>query len=121
MAKPDMPVVASPTPAKTAAKTTAKSKPSVAETKKPVAEPPADADPDVQEKFRFEQAKAKAAEDPQVKSLKAKADNAATDEESRKALRAYNKALFEKIRRVDGSVAERATRLEAAILKRLSE
>lgn len=71
--------------------------------------------------MQFEQAKAKAMEDPQIKSLKAKADEATTDEESRKALRAYNKALFEKIRKIDSSVADRATRLEAAILKRLSE
>ncbi len=112
-AKPDMPVVAAPTSAKTTAKATPKPK--------PVAEPPADTDPDVQEKFRFDQAKVKAMEDPQVKALKAKADNAATEEESSKALRAYNKALFEKIRKIDKTVAERATRLEAAILKRLSE
>jgi hypothetical protein len=60
-------------------------------------------------------------DDPHVKSLKAKADDASTDEESRKALRAYNKALFEKIRKIDDSVSERADRLEAAILKRLNE
>ncbi len=84
-------------------------------------EPPPDADPDVKERYRFELARDKAAEDPQVQSLKAKADDASTDEESRKALRAYNKALFEKIRKIDSSVSERADRLEAAILKRLSE
>jgi hypothetical protein len=108
-----MPVVASPAPAKTAPKTAAKPKPTV--------EPPADMDPDAQEKFRFDQAKAKAMEDPQVIALKTKADNAATEADSSKALRAYNKALFEKIRKIDKSVAERATRLEEAILKRLSE
>ena len=84
-------------------------------------EPPADADAEVKEKFRFDQARAKAGDDPQVKALKQKADEASTDDESRKALRAYNKALFEKIRKIDGSVSDRATRLEAAILKRLSE
>jgi len=84
-------------------------------------EPAADADPDEKEKFRYEQAKAKANEDPQVKSLKAKADDATTDEESRKALRAYNKALFEKIRKIDSSVSERANQMEAAMMKRLSE
>lgn len=113
------------TPPKTAPATPAKKtvgvKPPVTETKKPLIEPPADADPDVKERFRFDVAKAKAAEDPQVKSLKAKADNASTDEESRKALRAYNKALFDKIRKVDKSVSERADLLEAAILKRLSD
>ena len=33
----------------------------------------------------------------------------------------FTQPLFEKIRKVDSSVAERATRMEAAILKRLSE
>ena len=88
---------------------------------KPLVEPPADADAEVKEKFRFDQARAKVGEDPQVKALKQKADEASTDDESRKALRAYNRALFEKIRKIDSSVSDRATRLEAAILKRLSE
>jgi hypothetical protein len=117
------------TPPKTAASATAKksaaTKPPVieakSETKKPAIEPSADADPDVKERYRFDVAKAKASEDPQVKSLKAKADNASTDAESRKALRTYNQALFDKIRKVDKSVSERADLLEAAILKRLSD
>ena len=60
-------------------------------------------------------------EDPQVRSLKARADDAATEEESRKALRAYNKALFEKMRKVDGSLSDRIDRMEAAMLRRLNE
>jgi hypothetical protein len=82
-------------------------------------EPPADADPETKEKYHFEVAKIKASEDPQIESLKAKADNAASEEESRKALRAYNKALFEKIRKIDSSVSDRADRMEAVIMKRL--
>ncbi len=118
----DMPVPATPTkkPSKSAASgtttATAPTKPA-----KPLVEPPADADAEVKEKFRFDQARAKAGEDSQIKALKQKADEASTDDESRKALRAYNKALFEKIRKIDSSVSDRATRLEAAILKRLSE
>lgn len=130
----DMPVTATPTTTKkptTSGPTTAPATPApkpakitpVTTTKpaKPLVEPPADADAEVKEKFRFDQARAKAGEDPQVKVLKQKADEASTDDESRKALRAYNKALFEKIRKIDSSVSDRATRLEAAILKRLSE
>lgn len=131
----DMPVPATPTttkkPAKTDKPTTAPATPApksaktapITSTKpaKPLVEPPADADAEVKEKFRFDQARAKAGEDPQIKALKQKADEASTDDESRKALRAYNKALFEKIRKIDSSVSDRATRLEAAILKRLSE
>jgi hypothetical protein len=125
--KPDAPKVApagdtgEKVPSTPSPKKTATSKTAGAEPKKPVNEPPADADPDVKERFRFDQAKAKAVEDSQVKNLKAKADNAATEEDSRKALRAYNKALFEKIRKIDSGVSDRADRLEAAILKRLSE
>ena len=60
-------------------------------------------------------------EDPHVKSLKAAADDATTDEASRKALRAYNQALFDKMRQLDGSLRERIDRMEAAILKRLGD
>jgi hypothetical protein len=84
-------------------------------------EPGADADPEAKEKFRFEAARAKAEEDPHVKSLKAKADEATTDAESRAALRAYNKALFEKTKKIDSGVSEWADRMETAILKRLGD
>lgn len=110
-----------PSPSVIVEKPATSSKTAAAAAKKTEPEVPADADAEAKEKQRFEAAKTKAAADPQVKSLKAKADNAATDDESRKALRAYNKALFEKIRKTDSGVAERATRLEAAILKRLTE
>jgi hypothetical protein len=78
-------------------------------------------DPEVKEKAHFEAAKAKASEDAQIKSLKAKADSATTEEESKTALRNYNKALFQKIKKIDPSVSEWSDRMEAAILKRLSE
>ena len=84
-------------------------------------EPPSDADAEAKEKYRFEVARSKAQEDPQIKALKAKADEATTDADSKKALVAYNKALFAKIRKVDPAVSEWADRLEAAILKRLNE
>lgn len=125
----DMPVSATPSTTKKPATASATPAPKSSKTApitatkpaKPLVEPPGDADAEVKEKFRFDQARAKAAEDPQVKALKQKADEASTDEESKKALRAYNKALFEKIRKIDSSVSDRATRLEAAILKRLNE
>ncbi len=82
-------------------------------------EPPADADPETKEKFHFEQAKAKAAADPEVMELKAKADSAVSDEDARSAQRAYNKALFGRMRKIDGSLDERINSMEAAILKRL--
>lgn len=81
--------------------------------------PAADADAEAQEKYRYELAKNKALEDGEVQKLKEKADGAADDTEARKAQRAYNKALFSKMRSVDPSIKERADRIESAIMKRL--
>ncbi len=86
--------------------------------KSPVA-PAADADAEAQEKYRYEVAKEKALQDPEVQKLKERADGAVSDDEARKAQRAYNKALFGKMRSVDGTIKDRADRIEAAILKRL--
>ncbi|HSI14086.1 MAG TPA: hypothetical protein VK961_18710 [Chthoniobacter sp.] len=105
------------TPAATpTSKKSGKTKPEVSST-----EPGADVDAEAKEKARFEAAKSKALEDPQVKSLKAKADGASTEEESKAALRSYNKALYLKVKKIDPSVSEWADRMEAAILRRLSE
>lgn len=86
--------------------------------KKPVAAA-ADLDPVAQEKAKYDEARAKALEDAEVKALKEKADSAANEEEGRRALRAYNKALFSKIRRLDPSVKDRADSVEAGVMKRL--
>jgi len=83
--------------------------------------PPESADTDTKEEYRFEVAKSKALDDPQVKALKDKADLATTEEESRAALRAYNKELFAKIRKIDPGVSDYSEQLEKAILKRLGE
>ena len=61
------------------------------------------------------------AADPKLQELKLKADTAATDEEARKALRTYNKALFQKMRDLDPSIKERIDKMEAAVLRRLAE
>jgi hypothetical protein len=78
-------------------------------------------DPETAERNRFEQVKARALEDPQVQKLKTEADSAITDEEGKKALRAYNKALFNKMRRLDGSLKDRIDITESVILKHLDE
>ncbi|MDB6173585.1 MAG: hypothetical protein JWL59_2896 [Chthoniobacteraceae bacterium] len=93
----------------------------VAAVKKPGNEPPATTDPEVLEKWKLSEAKTKALEDPELRAIKSKADAALSDEESRKTLRIYNKALFSKIREIDPSIKERADRMEIAILKQLSE
>jgi len=82
-------------------------------------EPPADADPDAKEKFLFDKVKAEAAADPEVTELKTKADSAVFDQEGKDAQRAYNKALYNKMRKIDGSLEERINAVETAILKRL--
>ncbi|MES2570546.1 MAG: hypothetical protein V4710_10895 [Verrucomicrobiota bacterium] len=113
---------AEPAPAKTkkGAKATAQ-----ATAKKPATppanEPPDTQDPEVLEKWKLTEAKSKALEDAELREIKNKADAATTDEESRRTLRIYNKALFSKIREIDPSIKERANLLEAAILKQLSD
>ena len=112
---PENPEPTAPTPVKKPRK--GKSAPLVAAQEG--VEPPPDADPETKEKFRFEQAKAKAAADPEVMEFKAKADSAVSDEDARSAQRAYNKALFGKMRKIDSGLDERIDSMEAAILKRL--
>jgi hypothetical protein len=71
------------------------------------------------ERYKFTEAKRKALEDSAVQDLKVKADTAPSEEEARAGLRAYNKALFGKMRKLDPSIKERIDATEAAILKRL--
>jgi hypothetical protein len=51
-----------------------------------------------EEQAALDQAKMKALEDPQVRTLKDKIHDARSDEEQRKASEAYTKALYEKVR-----------------------
>lgn len=78
-------------------------------------------DPEELDKFKYDTAKAKAMEDPEVQALKQKADEAVSDEEANKAQRAYNKALFAKMRKLDPLIKERIDRMEAAMMKRLND
>jgi hypothetical protein len=76
-------------------------------------------DPDAIEKARYDYARARAVEDEHVRDLKAKADNATSEEEGRKGLRAYNRALFDKMRKLEPAISDRIERMETAVLKRL--
>lgn len=69
---------------------------------------------------RYEQVKAKAKADPTVRSLKAKSDSAMTDAEAREASISYTKALFRKMRQIDGNVGERTELVEQAVLRRIN-
>ncbi len=94
-------------------------KPAVAPPKKVTAQPPEGADVEEQEKWKYNEAKKVALEDSDVADLKKKADATLSDEEGRKALRAYNRALFNKMRKTDPTIKERIDRIEASVMKRL--
>ena len=69
---------------------------------------------------KFKNAKAKALEDAKVVELKSKADGEVDEAAAAKAAAAYNRALFQKIREVDPSVSDYATKVEQALTKRVS-
>ena len=98
--------------------------PKAGKSAKPSAKPaPAESEGNAEEaeEAKFKTAKAKASEDPEVQELRQKSDAALGDEEGRKAMRAYNKALYRKMRSIDPSIKERIDAHEAAILRRLGE
>ena len=70
---------------------------------------------------RYQQAKAQAKEDPEVKALRARADRATTEDESRRASVAYNKALFRKVREIDREAADRASAVELAVIRKINQ
>jgi len=83
--------------------------------------PLAEGDSEAVERRKYNDAKAKAMEVAEIQRLKERADNAITDEESRKAMRAYNRALADEMRQIDPSIKERIDQIEKLILKRLEE
>ena len=56
-----------------------------------------------------------------IQELRGKADLAATEDESRKALRDYNKAMFRRMKEIVPSIKDRVDRMEAAVMSRLGE
>lgn len=90
-------------------------------TAKKATPPPDLTTPEAQEKWKYDEARTKASEDQEVRALKEKADTAPNEDEGRRALRAYNKALFDKMRRIDPTIKERIDAMEAGVMKRLGE
>jgi len=76
-------------------------------------------DPDAIEKAKYDEVRSRALADERIQKLREKADGALSEEEGRKELRAYNKALFEKMRALEPSISGRVERVEAAVLKQL--
>jgi hypothetical protein len=70
---------------------------------------------------RFANARKTAAEDPKVVELREKADLAKTEEAGAKAMRAYLRALYTKMRTLEPSLEGRINLTEAAALKAVSK
>jgi len=70
---------------------------------------------------RFANARKAAAEDPKVVELREKADLAKTEEAGSKAMRAYLRALYAKMRTLEPSLEGRINLTEAAALKAVSK
>jgi hypothetical protein len=75
----------------------------------------------LQQRIRFRQAKTRASNDPAVQAEWARANAARTDFEKRDALKAYYKALFNRMRRIDGSLRARIAETEQRAMKRLTQ
>lgn len=85
------------------------------------AELPPGSDAEATERWKFGEARRKALEDPEVAGLKNKAENAPEGAEARKVMRAYNKALYEKMRKLEPGLKDRIDGTEAAVMKRIGE
>ncbi len=70
---------------------------------------------------RFANARKTAAEDPKVLELREKADLAKTEEAGSKAMKAYLRALYAKMRVLEPSLEERINLTEAAALKAVTK
>ena len=75
----------------------------------------------VSEDERFNIARKTAAEDPKVKELREKADQAKNEDTGSKAMRAYLRALYGKMRSLEPTLEERINLTEAAALKAVSK
>lgn len=114
--------VEKPAPKPAAPRTTTRqttSKP--AATAKVAPPPPGTTDLEELDKQKYDAARVKAMEDPEIQALKQKADEAVSDAEANQAQRAYNKALFAKMRKLDPLIKERIDRMESAVMKKLSD
>ena len=87
--------------------------------KAPAAKPPAVKAGSEDE--RFANARKAAAEDPKILELREKADLAKTEEAGTRAMRAYLRALYGKMRALEPRLEERISLTEAAALKAVSK
>lgn len=77
--------------------------------------------PPATEDERFSAARTAASEDKIVSELRTKADTAKTQEAAARAMRAYMKGLYSKMRAIEPSLQERINMTEAAALRALPQ
>jgi hypothetical protein len=75
-------------------------------------------DQEAKDRARFHELKAQALADQAIKAMRDKADSM-TGDAGREAERAYDKALFDKVRQIDPSISDYVDRLEKATMSRL--
>ncbi len=115
--KPAVKATPKPAEAPEAATATGKPKATKGGVKKPV---PAVMATPVDDATKFKDAKSKALQDAKIADLKSKADGEVDEAAAAKALSNYNRALFQKIREIDPSVSDYATKVEHALTKRVT-
>lgn len=72
-------------------------------------------------KVRYYEVRTQVEKEKDVSILKAKADQATTDEGKRQALRAYYELLFTTMKKVDPSISEHCDMMQGAYLRRLEQ
>jgi hypothetical protein len=87
-------------------------------TKKSSTEAEAD---ELQQRIRYRQVKTRAFNDPGVQAEWERAHAVRTDYEKREAMKSYYKMLFDRMRRIDGSLKRRIAQEEDRALRRLTQ
>lgn len=79
------------------------------------------AEDEMAERIRLRQLQTKFSRDPKVVAYRDAAETAKTDLEKREALKAYYKALYDKIEKSDSSLKKRVAPLRARLIHRLEQ
>jgi hypothetical protein len=107
-----LPLIPEPPPAE-------KSKPGAA--KKPKKSATEAASDELQKRIRFREVRTRAFNDPAVRAEWDRAQVARTDYEKRETLKSYYKLLFNRMRRIDGSLKNQVALTEERMLRRLRQ
>jgi hypothetical protein len=72
-------------------------------------------------KVRYKEVRIQAEKDPEITALREKAETSPTFEGERAAYRAYYRALFKKMRKIDSNLSKKCDLMEKAYLDRLAQ